>query len=64
MSSYLYNKKSKKELEKDLAEEDFPRTTISFYKYVQFENLNEIRDTFYQDFINLKILGNKFSLRK
>ena len=60
MSSYLYNKKSKKELEKDLAEEDFPRTTISFYKYVQFDNLNEIRDTFYQDFINLKILGRVY----
>ena len=44
MNSYLYNKKSKKELEKDLAKEDFPRITISFYKYIQLSNLNELRD--------------------
>ena len=60
MSSYLYNKKSKKELEKDLANEDFPRITISFYKYVRLSNLNELRDIFYQDFINLNILGRVY----
>ena len=60
MSSYLYNKKSKKELEKDLAKEDFPRITISFYKYIQLSNLNELRDIFYQDFINLNILGRVY----
>ena len=60
MSSYLYNKKSKKELEKDLAKEDFPRITISFYKYVRLSNLNELRDIFYQDFINLNVLGRVY----
>ena len=60
MNSYLYNKKSKKELEKDLAKEDFPRITISFYKYIQLSNLNELRDIFYQDFINLNILGRVY----
>ena len=35
-----------------MAKEDFPRITISIYKYIQLSNLNELRDNFYQDFIN------------
>ena len=60
MNSYLYNKKSKKDLEKDLEKEDFSRITLSFYKYVQLSDLEVFRDTLYSDLINLNVLGRVY----
>ena len=56
MNSYLYNKKSKKDLERDLENEDFQRITLSFYKYIQLSNLETLRDALYLDLSNLNIL--------
>ena len=64
MNSYLYNKKHKKELEKDLNNEDFSRITISFYKYVKFSQLESLRDTLYKDFIDLNVLGRVYIARE
>ena len=57
MNSYLYNKKSKKDLERDLENEDFQRITLSFYKYIQLSNLETLRDALYLDLSNLNVLG-------
>ena len=57
MNRYLYNKKSKKDLEKDLEKEDFSRITLSFYKYIPLSDLEQFRDTLYSDLINLSVLG-------
>ena len=39
----LYNKFSREYLAKQLAQEDFERTTISFYKYIIIENPASLR---------------------
>ncbi len=53
----LHNKLSKEELKKKLAEEDFKRITLSFYRYVMIENPNAFRDLLYQAWAELKVLG-------
>lgn len=37
--------------------EDFPRTTLSFYRYVILENVNEMRDLLYKELDALQVLG-------
>ena len=37
----LYNKKSKTELKKNLKDEKFNRQTVSFYKYLRLNNLDQ-----------------------
>lgn len=51
------NTKSKEELLKDLANENFSRRTISFYKYVKIENPREMRDFLFDKLNELKCLG-------
>lgn len=53
----LYNKKNKEQLINDLNKESYNRITLSFYKYVKLENLYELRDLLYSNWINLNILG-------
>ena len=53
----LYNKKNKEQLVDDLNKESFDRVTLSFYKYVQLQDLMELRDLLYLDWNNLGILG-------
>ena len=53
----LYNKKNKEQLLNDLKEETFDRITVSFYKYTHLNNLDQLRDTLYENWAKLKILG-------
>ncbi len=51
------NTKSKKELLKEIENENFRRKTISFYKYVKISNPKEMRDFLFDKFEELKCLG-------
>ena len=57
MAEQLYNKKNKTDLIKDLHNEDFTRLTLSFYKYIEIENPEDLRDQIYRDLSSMKILG-------
>ena len=57
MGEQLYNKKNKDDLIKELHSEDFSRLTLSFYKYVEIENPENLRDQIYRDLSSMKILG-------
>lgn len=57
MTEQLYNKKCKEELERDLETESFSRITLSFYKYVNIDNINGLRDELYLKLSELKVLG-------
>ena len=49
----LYNKKNKEQLIDELNKEEFKRITLSFYRYVNLENLHELRDQLYQSWKKL-----------
>ena len=51
------NTKSKEELLRDLAKEDFRRKTLSFYRYVKIANPKAMRDMLFDKFNELKCLG-------
>ncbi len=53
----LYNIYSKEELKKRLADEEFSRVTLSFYRYVNIEEPDNFRNELYKDFDELNILG-------
>ena len=57
MSEQLYNKKSKNELIEQLHNEDFSRLTLSFYKYIEINNTEDLRNKIYRDLSSMKILG-------
>ena len=50
----LYNQQNKNELIKNLEKEDFKRITISFYKYIKLNKLEELRDNLYLKWKNHK----------
>ena len=60
MIKRLYNKKSKKELVKDLNAEAFKRITCSFYNYTQIENVDKLRDEIYTFLDSFKIFGRVY----
>ena len=47
--SVLHNRISNKELKEKLYEENFPRTTISFYQYFTIQDPLAFRDELYKD---------------
>ncbi|HEX7692686.1 MAG TPA: rhodanese-related sulfurtransferase [Sediminibacterium sp.] len=53
----LHNRVSNEELKKRLMEEDFARTTISFYCYFPVQNPQEFRDHLYKQLDTLQVLG-------
>jgi UPF0176 protein len=53
----LHNKYDKETLRKKLLSEDFRRITLSFYRYVMIENIEEFRDEFYRKLIEVGVLG-------
>ncbi len=53
----LYNKLGPEELKKRLENEDFERTTVSFYKYVIIDNPQELRNQLYAKWDQLNCLG-------
>src|SRR5687768_9333359 len=53
----LRNIDDKKILKKKLHEEDFRRITLSFYRYVILENIEQLRDDLYLMFHELGVFG-------
>jgi len=53
----LYNKFSREDLEKQLALENFKRTTLSFYKYVIIDDPLALREELYLRWSELNIKG-------
>ena len=53
----LHNRISQKELKKLLAEEPFPRTTISFYRYFHVEDPVKFRDELFLGLQQLQVFG-------
>lgn len=53
----LHNKYDKETLKKRLASETFKRTTVSFYRYVILEQVEQLRDKMYAELDNLGVLG-------
>lgn len=60
----LYNKYNKETLKEQLLKEDFPRTTLSFYRYVILENVNEMRDLLYKELNELQVFGRIYVARE
>lgn len=52
----LRNQKNKEQCLRDIAQEDFSRRTVSFYKYVRIADAQEVRDAL---FVSLQALGCK-----
>ena len=55
--SLLHNRVSNQELKQKLYEEDFPRTTISFYQYFTIQDPQAFRDELYRAFNAMKVFG-------
>ncbi len=55
--SVLHNRISNKELKEKLYEENFPRTTISFYKYFTIQDPLAFRDELYKGLSLLQVFG-------
>ncbi len=56
----LFNKKSKNDLVSQLRNETFDRITISFYKYVNLDHIEILRDYLYFKWKKLKVLGRVY----
>jgi len=54
---WLCNRLSKEEAFEKLAQEDFERKTISFYRYTKIENPSELRDELFAEWMDLGCLG-------
>ena len=52
-----HNIYDKQHLKKKLAEETFKRVTLSFYRYVQIENVEEFRNALFFVFTEMNVLG-------
>ena len=57
---YLYNQKNKNDLLKNIESETFDRVTLSFYKYTQLKDLNNLRDDLYFKWRKLNVLGRVY----
>ena len=60
MKTELFNKKNKDDLRLELQKEDFKRTTISFYRYVNLTDIDLLRDELYIEWRSLNILGRVY----
>lgn len=61
---FLYNRVNKKELKQKLREEDLKRNTLSFYRYVIFENPLEMRDKLFREWSEMNIFGRIYIARE
>ena len=57
MSKILHNKFGREDLEKQLAQENFERTTLSFYKYVMVKDPDALRQKLFIKWNELKVKG-------
>ena len=55
--SVLHNRLSNKELKEKLYQENFPRTTISFYQYFAIQDAAAFRDELYKGLNELQVFG-------
>lgn len=60
----LHNRYDKATLRQQLAAEDFPRKTVSFYRYVRLEEPEQLRDTLYQQWQALGCRGRIYIARE
>ncbi len=60
----LQNRVNKKELKKRIQEETLKRRTVSFYRYVIIENPTELRDSLFEKWQSLNILGRIYVARE
>ena len=58
--NFPYNKLNREAGEKKLAEENFKRITLSFYKYVIIKNVSELRNELYLQWEKLDVLGRVY----
>ena len=58
--SNLYNKYSKEDLKSQRDAEGMSRRTLSFYRYVRLENLEELRANLYRNWETLAVLGRVY----
>ncbi|MGV8090298.1 MAG: rhodanese-related sulfurtransferase [Mangrovibacterium sp.] len=54
---YLYNRDNREVLKKRLMEEPFKRTTLSFYRYIRFDDPENIRDLLFREWFELNCFG-------
>ena len=64
MKKILHNLLSKQELKDRLAAETFDRTTLSFYRYVIIDDPAEFRNSLYEAFSLLGVLGRIYLARE
>lgn len=56
----LHNKYDRRSLEQRLREENVPRTTLSFYKYIRIEDPAKFRNDLYRGWDKLGVLGRTY----
>ena len=56
-NTILHNKFGREDLEKQLSQEEFKRTTLSFYKYVKIEDPTSLRKELFIKWNELKVKG-------
>ena len=61
---FLYNRVNKKELKQKLREEDLKRNTLSFYRYVIFDNPLEMRNKLFREWSEMNIFGRIYIARE
>ena len=60
----LQNRVNKKELKKRVQEDNTPRTTVSFYRYVIIDNPTELRNKLFLQWNELNVLGRIYVARE
>jgi UPF0176 protein len=58
--NFPYNKLNRELAEKKLAEENYKRTTLSFYRYVQIANPQDLREKLFHAWEKLGVLGRVY----
>jgi UPF0176 protein len=64
MKQLLFNTESKVALKAKLAAETFRRITLSFYRYVIINDTAELRDSIFENFLSLGVLGRTYIARE
>ena len=64
LKNNLLNRSNKEQLIHAINLEQFERTTCSFYRYINFKDLNNIRNQLYAKFIEINILGRIYIARE
>jgi UPF0176 protein len=57
MGKFLFNRINRSELKQRMRESAEPRTTVSFYKYVQLPDPKQFRDGLFEQFSEVGVLG-------